>query len=122
MKFLEIEQTSKTPYILFDGRIGLLKIEGRCIPEDAKGFFKDLQESLDEYDKDPKEIFNFIINLEYFNTVTARELMNIFYHLQKFPSKVLWCHEKKDSDMIEAGQDFQEILKTVPFEFKIIER
>jgi hypothetical protein len=122
MKFLEIEQTPKTPYILFDGRIGLLKIEGRCIPEDAKEFFKDLQESLDEYEKDPKEIFNLIVNLEYFNTTTSRELMAIFYHLPKFPSKVLWCHEKNDSDMIEIGEDFEQILKTVPFTFQIIER
>jgi len=122
MKFLEIEQTPKTPHIFFDGRIGLLKIEGRSILEDAKDFYKDLQESLDEYEKDPKEMFNLIINLEYFNTASARELMKIFNHLPKFPSKVLWCHEKKDPDMIEAGHDFEQILKTVPFEFKIIER
>jgi hypothetical protein len=122
MKFLEIEQTPKTPYILFDGRLGILKIEGRCIPEDAIEFFKDLQESLGEYEKDPKEILNLIINLEYFNTATARELMGIFRHLSNVNSKVIWCHEIKDTDMVEAGQDFEQLFKTIPFTFKVIER
>jgi hypothetical protein len=122
MKFIEIEQTSKTPYVLFDEKNGLLTIEGRCITENALDFFNDLQKILSEYEKDPGEILTLIINLEYFNTASAKELMEIFHHLSQVPSKVIWCYEEKDTDMLEIGEDFEQMFKKIPFIFKIIER
>ena len=121
IEILEIPKGPKTPYLFFDGNKGILNIEGRCIPEEPKTFFKELHEVLDRYEKDPKNILNITINLEYFNTASARELVTLFLRFKKFPAKITWCHEKKDQDMIESGQDFEEIMRT-PFIYKIIER
>lgn len=122
IEILEYPAGPKTPYLFFDGNKGIFKMEGRCIPEYAKVFFEDLNLLLDKYEKNPQEILDVTVNLEYFNTISAKELILMFKKFQNFPTKVTWCHEKKDEDMIDAGTDFEDILKTVPFTYKIVER
>lgn len=122
IEVLEYPKGEKTPYLLFDGNKGILKIEGRCIPEFAKLFFEELNILIDKYAEKPQEILDVTINLEYFNTGSAKELMALFFKFLKFPVKITWCHEKKDEDMIDAGKDFEQILKTVLFTYQIVER
>lgn len=121
-EILEYPEGQKTPFLFFDGNKGILKMKGKCIPEYATLFFEELNLFLDRYEKTPLEILDVTIDLEYFNTITARELINIFRKFKKFPTQITWCHEKNDTDMIDAGQDFNEILGTIPFTFKIVER
>lgn len=121
IEVLEYPKGHKTPYLFFDGNKGIFKMEGRCIPEEPKIFFEELHSLLDIYEKNPQKNLDATFNLEYFNTSSARELVSLFLRLKKFPSKITWCHEKNDTDMIESGQDFEEIIRT-PFIYKIIER
>ena len=122
MEVLRHSAQDRTPYLLFDGDKGELVMRGRCIPEDAKDFFKDLHNLMQEYEKNPQKILEATFDLEYFNTATAKELMSLLYRFKKFPSHVTWCHEMKDRDMIDVGKDFEEILQTVPFTFQEVER
>ena len=122
MKFLEIEKTAKTPYVRFDGKEGTLRIEGRCIPEDAKEFFQEIHECLDWYYDNCKDVLMVTISLEYFNTSAAKGLISIMNKLKKIPSKIEWLYEKDDQDMIEAGKDFEDLIEIIPFEFRMIER
>jgi hypothetical protein len=122
IEILEYPEGQKTPYLLFDGNKGILKIEGKCIPEYAQLFFQNLHPLIDKYAENPQEILDVTVNLSYFNSSTARELMIIFKKFLKFPTKISWLYEKKDEDMIDAGEDFQDILKIIPFTFKVIER
>jgi len=122
MEVIRYSAEDRTPYVFFDGDKGILDIEGRCVPEDAKQFFKELQKQLDIYGETPSKNLDVTINLEYFNTATAKELMAMMYKFKNFPTTVTWCHELKDQDMIDVGKDFEEILGTVPFIFKEVER
>ena len=122
METLKYSAEDRTPYVFFDGDRGVLTMRGRCIPEDAPGFFSELNELVDKYQTDPQEILEATFDLEYFNTASAKELMRLFYKFKNFPSHVIWCHEKGDNDMIDVGKDFEDILGDVPFTFQEVER
>lgn len=123
MNSLFISGTPKTPTINFDGNEGSIIIEGRSIPENSLDFYKPIMEWLDFYLVEPKEETNVTIRLEYFNTSSSKCLLDVFKKLEiifKRGKKVLinWHYEADDEDMLEAGEDYQSIVK-IPF--KMIE-
>ncbi len=124
LKILEIKATNKTPYIKFDPNMGVLELRGRSIPENAVEFYKPLVEWLDKYAQDPKDKTEVNVQLEYFNTSSSKCILDVFKKLEdinKKPDKevvINWYYEEDDEDMLEAGEDYQSILK-IPF--KMIE-
>ncbi len=124
LKILEIKATNKTPYIKFDPNMGVLELRGRSIPENAVDFYKPLVEWLDKYAQDPKDKTEVNVQLEYFNTSSSKCILDVFKKLEdinKKPGKevvINWYYEEDDEDMLEAGEDYQSILK-IPF--KMIE-
>ncbi len=123
MDKITIEGTSKTPTIIFDSETGLLELKGRSIPENSIEFYKPVVESLDKYASDPKDKTSVNIHLEYFNTSSSKCILDLFKKLEaihKTGKEVVinWYYEEDDEDMLEAGEDYQAIIK-VPF--KMIE-
>lgn len=119
MDTLIIEGSPKTPTINFNAIEGLFSIEGRSIPENSLDFYKPVMEWLDGYLADPKDETNVTIKLEYFNTSSSKCLLDVFKKLEiifKRGSKVAinWHYEVDDEDMLEAGEDYQSIVK-IPF-------
>lgn len=126
MNNLEITGSPKTPTISFISETGILEIKGRSIPENAIDFFKPLVDWLEEYSKQAQKITQTNIQLEYFNTSSSKCILDIFKKLEAINkqdnSEVLinWYYEEDDEDMLEAGEDYQSILK-IPFEMIEIE-
>jgi hypothetical protein len=126
MDKLEIQGTAKTPSILFDAETGILEIKGRSIPENAIGFFKPLVDWLEEYSKEAKSLTQANIQLEYFNTSSSKCILDIFKKLEGINKQddkevvINWYYEEDDEDMLEAGEDYQSILK-IPFKMIEIE-
>jgi hypothetical protein len=123
MDKITIEGTSKTPTIIFDSETGLLELKGRSIPENSIEFYKPVVESLDKYAIDPQDKTSVNIHLEYFNTSSSKCILDLFKKLEaihKTGKEVVinWYYEEDDEDMLEAGEDYQAIIK-VPF--KMIE-
>ena len=119
MEPISIEGTAKTPSVKFDAGRGVIEIKGRSIPENSIEFYKPLVEWLDEYSKGPlkKTVVN--IQLEYFNTSSSKCILDVFKKLELIHnanSEVLvnWYYEEDDEDMLEAGEDYESIIK-VPF-------
>ncbi len=78
---------------------------------------------MDEYAKAAKEKTVVSIQLEYFNTSSSKCILDVFKkleNLKKGKSDVVinWYYEEDDEDMLEAGEDYESIIK-VPF--KMIE-
>ncbi len=120
---IRIEGTKKTPDVIFDAENGIIEIEGRSIPENSIEFYKPLVDWLDEYAKAPNEKTEVNIKLEYFNTSSSKCILDVFKKLEdiyKAKKEVVinWHYEEDDEDMLEAGEDYQSILK-IPF--KMIE-
>ncbi len=120
LKKLIIEGSNKTPFVKFDAETGILEMRGRSIPENAIEFYKPLVEWLDKYSKIAKDRTEVNIQLEYFNTSSSKCILDIFKKLEEINKKegkeviINWYYEEDDEDMLEAGEDYQSILK-IPF-------
>ena len=123
MEPISIEGTPKTPTVKFDASTGNIEIKGRSIPENSIEFYKPLVDWLEEYGGNALEKTNVNIQLEYFNTSSSKCILDVFKKLeaiQKTKDGVLinWYYEEDDEDMLEAGEDYESIIR-VPF--KMIE-
>ena len=123
MKPIIIEGTPKTPTIKFDASEGVFEITGRSIPENSVEFYKPLVDWLDMYKETPLEKTVVKIKLEYFNTSSSKCILDVFKKLEAIHKsnnevEVNWYYEEDDEDMLEAGEDYESIIR-VPF--KMIE-
>jgi hypothetical protein len=125
MESLVLEGTNKTPAISFSDATGLLELKGRSIPENAIEFYKPLIKWIDDYATSPKENTQVNVQLEYFNTSSSKCILDLLKKLEPIHSKgvkitINWHYEEDDEDMLEAGEDYQAIIK-VPFQMVPIE-
>jgi hypothetical protein len=123
MESLLVEGTAKTPSIRFDGDHGLIEIKGRSIPENSIEFYKPLIDWLDKYSQSPKQVTKVNIQLEYFNTSSSKCILDVFkkletIHKSNYEVVINWYYEEDDEDMLEAGEDYESIIR-IPF--KMIE-
>ncbi len=123
MEPIIIDGTAKTPTVKFDASTGVMEIKGRSIPENSIEFYKPLVDWLDEYSNSSVEKTMVNVQLEYFNTSSSKCILDVFKKLEainKGGSEVLinWYYEEDDEDMLEAGEDYESIIR-VPF--KMIE-
>ena len=120
MDSINIEGTPKTPEVSFDAKTGQIEIKGRSIPENSIEFYKPLVDWLDKYADIAQGVVNVVIQLEYFNTSSSKCILDVFKKLENMHNKnktevVINCYyEEDDEDMLEAGEDYQSILK-IPF-------
>ena len=123
MEPLIIEGSAKTPTVKFDAKDGVIEIKGRSIPENSIEFYKPLVEWLEEYSAGALPLTQVNVQLEYFNTSSSKCILDVFKKLEaihKGPNEVIinWHYEEDDEDMLEAGEDYESIIR-VPF--KMIE-
>ena len=123
MEALSIEGTAKTPSVKFNAQEGVIEIKGRSIPENSIEFYKPLVEWLEEYSSAPLDLTQVNVQLEYFNTSSSKCILDVFKKLEaihKAKNEVIinWYYEEDDEDMLEAGEDYESIIR-VPF--KMIE-
>jgi hypothetical protein len=117
---LQIEPTVKTPKINFDPEKGVLLMSGRSMPENVLDLFEPILDWVEEYCKYPADTTTLIVKLEYFNTSSAKCILELLRFLEKARMSnnnilVKWFYETDDEDMLETGEDFSEIVR-VPFE------
>jgi hypothetical protein len=120
----ELAGTEKTPTVLLDPAAGKLKMTGCSIPENADRFFAPLFDLVDSYACAPAIRTTVQVSLTYFNSSSAKYLLDIFKRLEDLhasgTSKVQleWYHAPGDMDMAEAGQDYRSLLE---FPVKVLE-
>lgn len=120
MKELKISPTKNTPEIVLNPE-GIIRIRGRSIHENVAEYFAPVEEWITEYIESPAEVTCVDMNLEYFNSASAK----VFIHLlQKITYVALkhkkfvfnWYYEDGDEDILERGEYFASVLD-VPFNF-----
>lgn len=116
MKDLIIKETEKTPSVSLSTS-GVLKIEGRSIPEDAAKFFKPILDWTREFAAPEIRID---IKLEYFNTSSSKFILEMLRLIEGNPNNsnvlVNWFYEEGDLDVLESGQYFESIIG-IPFKY-----
>jgi hypothetical protein len=123
MEALRIESTHKTPRVILDPENGIFEFSGRSIPEDALGFYRPIFDWLDEYAKSPLPVTHVKFDLEYFNTSSSKNILEILKRLESIHTnghevRVTWYYDEDDEDMEETGQDYQALLN-LPIELSV---
>lgn len=112
----DIEGTHKTPTIYLNAMTGKGAIKGRSIPENSTEFYKPVIDWIESHlINSASKNFILDIQIEYFNTSSAKCLLDIFKKLETAHKTgtdicVNWYYEKDDEDMLEAGEDYASIV------------
>ena len=120
MQKIELKETITPPYLLLDADNGMIKVEGRSIPENVIDFYQPILNWIDSYLKEPKDKTEVHFKLEYFNTSSSKRLFDIMKKVENIASLenktavINWYYEEDVEDMLEAGEDYESIIK-VPF-------
>ncbi len=113
---LTIKGTRETPEIVLDKELGILKIEGRSLPENAFEFYTPTVNWLKEYNESPNKETNLNIYLEYLNSGSLKQLFRIIYLMEDLiedgnESHITWRFKKNDELMREKGLEFKQLLE-----------
>jgi hypothetical protein len=112
MDRIQLAATDRSPQVDFDFAAGLLSLRGESYPEDAAAFFGPLQQSLRAALAEQSEVpIVFEVGLAYFNSSSAKALMNLFMLLEDAAEEgravtVRWLFAEGDETIEEAGEDF----------------
>ena len=110
--------------ILLNTEEKLLQLSNRSISPDPELIFNPLIDILNVYfGSNDKLICK--IKLEYFNSSSARSLLNLLQRLESqhkkgFKISVMWYHTVDDDDSREFGEDLQELI-TLPVDIIEVE-
>jgi hypothetical protein len=120
MQETRILPTKNSPEIIMNPD-GIIKIRGRSIHEDVGTFFKPVTAWVLEYIENPAEITCVDMNLEYFNSASAKVFIQIlqkltYVHLKDKKLVLNWYYEDGDEDILERGEYFASVLD-IPFNF-----
>ncbi len=118
---LNIEQTSRTPAVVFDFANNHLKIAGESYPEDVTEFYRPVFDALDAYlGAVGQGSFRFDFELIYLNSSSAKAVMMLMDKLEAAAKDgasvdVYWFYDKEDDTMQELGEEFGEDLESATF-------
>lgn len=118
---LEREKTGSTPYVLADEENSYLKFQGESFHENVIEFYGEIDDWLGKYMQTDFDTFTFDCELRYFNSSTAKLLLNMLLNMDSIiegtDKKVIvnWITTEDNDIIIECGEDFQEEVHNVTF-------
>ena len=121
---LKIAPTDTSPEVNFDPS-GKLEIRGRSLMEDVVSFYTPLLNWVEEYLENPQPNTIIILELEYFNSASARMIVKLLMKFEDlaenedFSVKVIWRYKDNDDIIRDRGREFKTILM-LPFELEEI--
>ncbi|KMO29350.1 Fe-S oxidoreductase [Methylobacterium variabile] len=121
MDRIQIPATSRSPLVDFDFEAGHLLLRGESYPEDAAAFYGPLLQALRRCLETDGAPLTFDVALSYFNSSSAKALMNLFMPLEDAaadgrPVTIRWLYAEGDESIAEAGEDFAADFSHARFE------
>jgi len=112
---LFLDKTYSTPKVNFAKKSGLLRIEGRSIPENPSAFFEPLMDWISEYFEAPAKDTICDIKLDYINSGSSKSVLSILKLLKSFNEKgykvtINWHYEEDDESIRDLGKHYKSIL------------
>lgn len=119
------EAKSTTPYVEIDYNNGHIQLRGVSHPENVFTFYNPIFQAIKELARQPVQEVVVDFMLEYFNTSSARCLFLVLKEVKALGLSgrhltINWHYEEEDEDMLETGEDFQELIE-MPFNFVEVE-
>lgn len=118
---IELKETPTTPIVLLDPDAGIIRIEGRSIPENVIDFYQPIISWIDNYSREPKEKTEVHFQLEYFNTSSSKRLFDIMKKVEAIAVNtgkdvsINWYYEEDDEDIYYAGNDYKALITKIDF-------
>lgn len=117
---MQITETKDTPYFLLDEDAGIIMLKGSSISVKSKEFYEPILNTLNIYVDTKPEYTKMIVDLDRFNTSSSKYILEIFNVLRKlirmnFKVEIDWYYDDLDDAIHEAGGDYSEIVKGLPF-------
>jgi len=126
MEKLTIAPTLNTPGINLDPSGNRFELKGESRPENVRSFYLPILEWLEKFatevsGKDGSTPLKFSFNFEYFNSTSAKYILDIFKILNSINASgktvvVHWHYEEDDEDMYEVGLEMSR-MSGIPFEY-----
>lgn len=115
MDIVEIEATANTPAVKFCPDKGELEIKGISISENSARFYRPLIEGVEQYLFKPVSPTIIQIHLDYFNTATAKCIIEILKKMEGLPKRgikvqVNWYYKADEPASYHSGMDYKSIL------------
>lgn len=104
-----------TPKVSLNSETGVLEISGKSFWENADSLYEPILNWLEEvYLPSPATETKLTVELDYFNTATAKALLGVFKTLEKIETKggsvqIIWRYNELDEDLEESGLGYQEL-------------
>ena len=129
MEKLIYEPTANSPRIVLDPENRNFEFSGESRPENVRKFYLPILEWLEAYTaeqdklRDDERTFGLLcqFNFEYFNSTSAKYILDIFKSLNAISAlgiglEIKWLYEEDDEDMLEVGQEMSRMSK-LSFEY-----
>lgn len=116
MKPYQIQGDRKTPNIQVDPVKKTITLKGISSSENAFAFYKDVIQYIDHCIASHNPIIHAEINLTYFNTSSAKCLLDILERLTRQDRdgnkvKVTWYYEEDDEEMLDSIRNYSKLLE-----------
>jgi len=116
MSKIEIKGTDKTPKFVFEPLRGSIKILGRSTMMFPQEHYPTIVKVLEEYAQDPVENTHLFIDLEYYNTLSAKYLLSILKIISRInqipnkEAKIIWYFEEEDFTIRDDIKLFSKLI------------
>ena len=122
MEALIIPEGTNTIEVILDKEKNHFEMQGRSFPEHSVNFFKPVIEWLENYKLDPLPKTKIDLNFVYFNTSSAKLILEIIRLLDEIHQtgselEIVWHYMEGDEDMLDAGEEYDSMVK-IPFTFR----
>jgi hypothetical protein len=123
MDTLIIEPTLNSPRVVLDPQENRFEFSGESRPENVRNFYLPVLEWLEEFSNSASGSCTFVFNFEYFNSTSAKYILDVFKILHTISQKgtrieVKWHYEEDDEDMYEVGQEMSR-MSGLDFEYVV---
>lgn len=115
MQKLVLEESDNTPKVIFDPEANIFEISGSSHPENPAKFYNPILNWIDEYAKSPNKVTELSFKLDYFNSSTAKYILNILWGFEKAvkegTSKTVfqWYYNEEDLDSFASGERYAQL-------------
>ncbi len=131
MDSILLEATATTPKVILDPATDKFEITGESRPENAAKFYMPIIAWFDNYKSvlyfqkngfGKAKAFSVNFKLDYFNSTSAKFILDIFYQLEKikkddFEVEVIWHYDARDTDMKESGEEFSSYVPALSVKY-----
>lgn len=132
MRALKIEQTETSPEVVLELESKTYLFIGESRPENVSEFYEPIMKWIEDwgallyyrvqqYGKKENHAVRF--HFEYFNSSSAKYIMDLFLKINEINSssdkieiKIEWAFDAMDEDIKESGREF-EVLTSIQFDF-----